>query len=55
MFSKYEIQDLYDSRPNMTLSELSQITGLSIDKLKAILMEKLPSPYANPHARHRGY
>ena len=55
MFTKYEIQDMYDSRPNMTLSELSRITGLSIDKLKAILMEKLPSPYANHYARHRGY
>ena len=55
MFSKYEIQDIYDSRPNMTLRELSSITGLSVEKLKAILMEKLPNPYANQHARRRGY
>ena len=55
MFSKYEIQDIFDRNPNMTLAQLSLMTGLSIDKLKSILMEKLPSQYANPYARHRNY
>lgn len=33
-----EIKRQYDQNPNMTLKELSQITGLSIAKLKTILM-----------------
>ena len=33
-----EIVEFYDSHPNMTLSELSQITGLSVAQLKRILM-----------------
>jgi hypothetical protein len=36
--SNAEIIELYDSNPNMTLSELSQITGLHVVALKAILM-----------------
>ena len=34
-----EICDLYDSRPDLTLVKLSIITGLSVPKLKQILME----------------
>jgi hypothetical protein len=33
-----QIKNLYDQKLNMTLKELSQITGLSIAKLKTILM-----------------
>jgi hypothetical protein len=33
-----EISELYDSRINMTLAELSRITGKSIAQLKIILM-----------------
>jgi hypothetical protein len=33
-----EIKTLYDNNPNMTLRELSQITGLSIYDLKLILL-----------------
>jgi hypothetical protein len=32
-----EIKELYDSNLNMTLGELSRITGLSIKELKFIL------------------
>lgn len=34
-----QIKRTYDQNPNMTLKELSQITGLSVAKLKNILME----------------
>lgn len=33
-----EICEYYDSHPNLTLRELSSITGLSVPALKAILM-----------------
>jgi hypothetical protein len=33
-----EIISLYDSSPDMTLQQLSQITGLSVAKLKKLLM-----------------
>jgi hypothetical protein len=33
-----EICEYYDSNPNLTLRELSAITGLSVPALKAILM-----------------
>ena len=33
-----QICELYDSHPNMTLRELSRITGLDIYLLKLILM-----------------
>jgi hypothetical protein len=33
-----QIRELYDQNLNMTLKELSQITGLTINKLKIILM-----------------
>ena len=33
-----QIRELYDNNPNMTLRELSRITGLSIFDLKLILM-----------------
>lgn len=32
-----QIKELYDTHPNMTLQELSHITGLSISELKFIL------------------
>lgn len=37
--TRQEIRDLYDSNPNMTLSQLSKVTGKSVAKLKSILME----------------
>lgn len=33
-----EIISLYDSLPDLTLQQLSQITGLSVAKLKKLLM-----------------
>jgi hypothetical protein len=33
-----QINELYDSHLNMTLAELSRITGKTIPELKAILM-----------------
>jgi hypothetical protein len=33
-----EIRAYYDAHPNMTLAQLSRITGLRIDQLKKILM-----------------
>jgi len=33
-----DIKDLYDSNPDMLLSELAQIAGLSVTELKQILM-----------------
>ena len=33
-----DIRDLYDRRPNMLLSELSEIVGVSVPELKEILM-----------------
>jgi hypothetical protein len=38
-----EIKELYDNNPNMTLRELSRITGLSILDLKLILLEGFKS------------
>ena len=36
--TRQEIRNLYDSNPNMTLSQLSKATGKSVAKLKSILM-----------------
>ena len=33
-----DIVRIYNSSPNMTLKELSKVTGFSVDKLKLILM-----------------
>lgn len=33
-----EIRDLYDRNPDLTLKALSRLTGLSVSKLKSILM-----------------
>jgi hypothetical protein len=33
-----EINDLYDLNPNLTLAQLSRMTGKSVDQLKRILM-----------------
>jgi len=38
MMTHEHIREIYDRNPNMTLKELSQITGLTINKLKTILM-----------------
>lgn len=38
--SNQEIRDLYDSRPNMTLGQLSALSGLPVAKLKKILFHK---------------
>ena len=37
--TKQQIINIYDSNPNLLLSELAIITGKSIKELKAILME----------------
>lgn len=34
-----EIRDYYDTHPNLTLRELSRITGKSVDYLKNILLK----------------
>ena len=36
--TKEQICALYDENPNMTLKQLSDITGLSIKQLKTILL-----------------
>lgn len=33
-----EIKDLFDTNPNMTMQELSRITGKTVAELKRILM-----------------
>ena len=33
-----EISDYYDSHPNLTLAQLSRMTGKSVEELKKILM-----------------
>ena len=33
-----EIYDLYDSHPDLTLAQLSRMTGRSVEQLKRILM-----------------
>jgi hypothetical protein len=33
-----EINDYYDSHPNLTLAQLSRITGKTVEQLKKILM-----------------
>tara|TARA_R100001129_G_scaffold111205_1_gene76324 strand:+ start:466 stop:600 length:135 start_codon:yes stop_codon:yes gene_type:complete len=37
---KQEIKDLFDSHLDMTLRELSRITGRTVKELKHILMEE---------------
>jgi hypothetical protein len=37
-----QICDFYDNNPNLTLAQLSKITGLSIDQLKTILQTPAP-------------
>lgn len=37
-----EIREEYDSHPNMTLAELSRITGKTIRELKTILLTPKP-------------
>jgi hypothetical protein len=34
-----QIRDLYDSHPDMTLSQLSRLTGRTVSELKRILMK----------------
>lgn len=36
--TKDQITDLYDRKPDMTLAQLSKITGLSVPALKRTLM-----------------
>lgn len=33
-----DIRDIYDTNPDMTLQELSELTGIPIPQLKRILM-----------------
>lgn len=37
--TKDQICDLYDSSPDMTLSQLSRLTGRTVSELKRILMK----------------
>lgn len=39
-YAKYEIEEMFDSNPNLTMQELAIITGLSIPELKKVLMDK---------------
>ena len=39
--TRAEIIEYYDSHPNLTLKQLSVITGKSIDQLKLILMNEI--------------
>jgi len=39
--NRAEIIDYYDSHPNITLKQLSVITGKSIEQLKFILMSEI--------------
>jgi hypothetical protein len=39
--TRAEIVEYYDSHPNLTLKQLSVITGKSIDQLKLILMSEI--------------
>lgn len=34
-----QIRDLYDTKPDLTLAQLSRMTGKSVTQLKRILME----------------
>jgi hypothetical protein len=36
-----EIKRIYDNNPNMTLKELSNLTGYAIPFLKKLLLEKI--------------
>ena len=35
-----DVRDIYDRDPNLTLVQLSRITGFTIKRLKEILMQK---------------
>ena len=39
-YTKYEIAEMFDSNPNLTMRELATITGLSVPELKKVLMDK---------------
>lgn len=39
-YTPEEIRDLYDTNPNMTLRQLSRITGRNVWNLKGLLMPK---------------
>lgn len=37
-FSDDEIREMFDQNPDLTLSQLERITGLTVSELKSILM-----------------
>jgi len=39
-YTKQEIENMFDTNPNLTMRELATITGLSIPELKKVLMDK---------------
>lgn len=39
-YAKYEIVEMFDSNPNLTMRELAMIVGLSVPELKKVLMDK---------------
>lgn len=46
-----QICDFYDNTPNLTLTQLSQMTGLTVEQLKAILQSPPPMRF---YGRKRG-
>jgi hypothetical protein len=44
----HEIYDLYDRKLNMTIDELSRISGRSRSYLKRLLMGPMPKPEHDP-------
>ena len=46
-----QICDFYDNNPNLTLTQLAQMTGLTVDQLKTILQTPPPVQF---YARRRG-
>lgn len=39
-YAKYEIVEMFDTNPNLTMRELAMIVGLSVPELKKVLMDK---------------
>ena len=37
-YTHQEIRDFYDSNPDLTLAQLSRMTGYTVEELKRILM-----------------
>ena len=44
----YDIYDLYDLNPDITLAYLSRISGRTVPELKRLLMAPMPKPERDP-------